>query len=353
MKRKLKSSIKIIIGILLIILIAVLIYGFNLSKIGNSTDDTEFVISSGDTIDKIINNLKEDNLIRSVLFTKIHIKLNNLSTLQAGTYKLNNSLSTIEILNILNKGKAIANDIKITFPEGITIKSIAKIIEKNTNNKQEEVYNLLKDETYIDSLIDDYWFITEDVKNSELLYPLEGYLAMNTYLFKSKDVTVKEIFNKMLDQMEIILNKYKDDIENSNFNIHELLTFSSIVQAEGNSFSTMSTLAGLFYNRLENKMAFESCPTNCYPRGIEPCTPNRVDKSYNSPYNTYLSSMAGKLPIGPISSFGEDAIKATVKPEDNDYFFVVADKNGKVYFNKTNKDHEKKISELKQKGLWF
>ncbi|MDD4624366.1 MAG: endolytic transglycosylase MltG [Bacilli bacterium] len=360
MKRKLKTPVKILLGILLLIFVIIIsfifIYNLNLSSVSDKLNNeiVEFKIEKGDSIDEIINGLKDNKIIKNISFTKLYIKLNNINNLQAGTYELDNSDNTSKIIDKLNKGLVVNKDeIKITFQEGKTIRGIAKIIENNTNNKEEDVFNLLKDNTYIDSLIEDYWFITEDVKNEELLYPLEGYLAMNTYIYKDKDVTVKEIFKKMLDYMDIILSKYKTQIETSEFSIHEILTFSSIVQSEGLNFDTMSTIAGVFYNRLEENMPFQSCATNCYPRSIEPCTPNKVDFDYDSPYNTYLSSLSGKLPIGPISSFGEDAIKATLTPNDNEYLFFLADKNGKTYFNKTYREHENTISELISKGLWF
>ncbi len=360
MKRKLKTPVKIILGLILFIFVLIVsfifIYKLNLSSVSNKSNNelVEFKIEKGDSIDKIINSLKENKIIRNTAFTKLYIKLNNINNLQAGTYELDNSNNTSTIINKLNKGLVINKDeIKITFQEGKTIRGIAKIIESNTNNKEEDVFNLLKDNSYIDSLIEEYWFINEDIKNENLLFPLEGYLAMNTYIYKDKDVTVKEIFKKMLDYMDIILSKYKTQIESSSYSIHEILTLSSIVQSEGINFETMSTIAGVFYNRLEKNMPFQSCATNCYPRGIEPCTPNKVDTDYESPYNTYLSTLSGKLPIGPISSFGEDAIKATLNPNENEYLFFLADKNGKTYFNKTNKEHENTISELISKGKWF
>jgi len=36
-----------------------------------------------------------------------------------------------------------------------------------------------------------------------------------------------------------------------------------------------------------------------------------------------------------------------------DKIFFVADKNGKVYFSKTNSEHESQIKKLKQDGLWY
>jgi len=354
MKRKLRLSIKIIITVLILILIAILVYGYNLSSVEKEENKIVFVISKGDTIDTIINNLKEKNLIRSTLFTKIHVKLNNLSNLQAGNYTLDNSKNTMEILKILHEGKVSSNeDIKITFPEGKNIRGITKIIVENTNNKEEDVYNLLKDELYIDSLIKDYWFIGNEVKNKEIYYPLEGYLSMNTYLFKNRDVTVKEIFKKMLDQTNKLLTKYKVDVLNSKFNIHELLTFASIVQSEGIDLKSMGTVAGVFYNRLEKKMAFQSCVTACYGTKEDNCIPKNVATLDKNPYNTYLSNMVGKLPIGPVSSFGEDALKAVIYPEEHDYLYFISDKNNKLYFSKTYKEHINKRNELEKKGTYF
>ena len=63
--------------------------------------------------------------------------------------------------------------------------------------------------------------------------------------------------------------------------------------------------------------------------------------------------MNGKIPVGPICMVSESSIKAILEHDDTDNLFFVADKNGKVYFSKTNAEHEKKINELKDSGLWF
>lgn len=113
------------------------------------------------------------------------------------------------------------------------MRGIAKLIKENTSNSEDDVYKKLKDEKYLNSIIEKYWFLTDDIKNSKIYYSLEGYLFPDTYRFNSKDVTVEEIFNKMLDQMEKELNKYKKQIENSKYSVHELITLASITQSEG------------------------------------------------------------------------------------------------------------------------
>ena len=72
-----------------------------------------------------------------------------------------------------------------------------------------------------------------------------------------------------------------------------------------------------------------------------------------NPYNTRGPNMEGKLPVGPICSPSEPAIMAVLKPDIEDYYYFVADKNGKTYFTKTNAEHNKKVQELKDSGMWF
>jgi len=74
--------------------------------------------------------------------------------------------------------------------------------------------------------------------------------------------------------------------------------------------------------------------------------------TYN-PYNTRGPRMEGKLPVGPISSVSKSSIEAAINPNETDYLYFVADKSGKVYFSRTNSEHNQIISELKTKGLWF
>jgi UPF0755 protein len=63
--------------------------------------------------------------------------------------------------------------------------------------------------------------------------------------------------------------------------------------------------------------------------------------------------MQGKLPISPIASIGEKSIVAALNPDETNYLFFVADKNGKIYLSETNSEHEKIINELRDKGLWL
>ena len=54
---------------------------------------------------------------------------------------------------------------------------------------------------YIDELISKYWFLTNDIKNKNIYYPLEGYLFPDTYNVM-KDTDIKDIITKMLDETD-------------------------------------------------------------------------------------------------------------------------------------------------------
>ena len=353
-----KTSKKTII-ITLIILIFILLcitpiiwYNSSLRAVSKESSKIEIQIPIGSGSSKIGTILKENNLIKSELAYKIYIKLNNVSGLQAGTYLIDKSWNVEEILEFLKTGKVMKDQVIITFVEGKNMRWIANKIEESTNNTAEDVYNVLKDEGYINDLINKYTFITSEVKNNNIYYPLEGYLFPETYYFNGKDVTVKEIFKVMLDKMESVLL----NVENkTKLTTHELLTMASIVELEGKNSSARKDIASVFYNRIEKNISLGSDVTTYYAYGIDMGERDLKKSELNSynPYNTRGPNMSGKLPVGPIASPSLSSIQAAAQPNETQYLFFVADKNGKVYFTRNNSEHEQMILKLKQQGLWF
>jgi len=249
---------KLIILILLISLIVIAFslgfyYKYQISSVSRDSEEVIVEIKSG-SISSIGDTLYENKLIKSKFIFKLYIKLNGVNNLQASTYKLNKNMSLKEIIKTLEEGNSYNPDeIRITFKEGLSIRQIAKEIEENTNNKYDDVMKLMEDDSYIDSLVNEYWFLTDDVKNSKIYYPLEGYLFPNTYAFANKEVDVKTIIEKMLKETDKQLSKYKDVINESDLSIHEIMTLASIVEKEG-KIKDFENIASTFINRLDIKM---------------------------------------------------------------------------------------------------
>ncbi len=347
-----------IIAIIICVIILVILLGYKLmfSKVSSSGEEKEITIPLGTGTSEIANILKESNIIRSKTGFKIYVKVNKVSNFQAGTYFFKPNMSLKEITEMLKSGIMYdQNETKITYLEGKNIRWLANKISEVTNNTEEDVYTLLEDEEYINSIIEKYWFITDEIKDEDIYYSLEGYLFPDTYALKNKEVTVEEIFEKMLDKMEEVLEDYKEKIENSKYSIHELLTMASIVEMESVNEEDRKGVSSVVYNRLNRNMAIQSDVTTYYAFKIdmgERDLYQREIDTYNK-YNTRGPNMEGKLPIGPISSVSKLSIEAAIEPNNTDYLFFVADKTGKVYFSKTNAEHNQIISELKTKGLWY
>ena len=70
-------------------------------------------------------------------------------------------------------------------------------------------------------------------------------------------------------------------------------------------------------------------------------------------YNTRSTCMNGKLPVSPVCNPGIDSIVASIEPTKHKYYYFVADKNGKTYFNETDSGHIKTVNKLKSEGLWI
>ena len=351
--------IKVVIAIAVIVICAIvciLWYSLQLKPVDSQNIETKIVeIPSGTSTVQIVDLLDENNLIKNTFATKVYIKLNKISKLQAGKYTLNTGMSLKEILNTISSGNVLNEEVKITFLEGKNMRWIASEIEKNTNNTQKDVYELLEDKTYIKEMVNKYWFLTDEIQNENIYYPFEGYLYPDTYTFKNKDVSVKEIFETLLNQTDKVLSKYKNQIQNSKYSVHEILTMASIVEIEGNTSEDRKGIARVFYNRISKNMSLGSDVTTYYGIKVDMGTRNLSQteiKTYN-PYNTRGPNMAGKLPVGPIASVSEEAIDAVLNPVDSNYLYFVADINGKIYFTSNYAEHQKIKADLIKQGLWY
>jgi len=360
MKEKLGNK-NLIIGIIgiavLVVIIGLIWYFSSISPVNKKNEqEIEVTIPLGSASSDIAGILKENDIIKSKLAFKIYVKLNKVSDFQAGTYYLKQSMNLKEITEMLKTGiMHDPNQLNITYIEGKNVRWLAKEIARVTNNTEEDVFNLLEDEEYINSLIEKYWFITNEVKNEDIYYPLEGYLFPDTYALENKDTEVKVIFEKMLDRMEDILNEYKQEIENNEYTVKEILTIASIIETEGLNDEGRSDVSSVIYNRLDRGMAIQSDVTTYYAVQVDMGERDLYQKeldAYN-PYNTRGPNMGGKLPIGPISSVSKNSIEAALNPSNTEYIFFVADKNGRLYFSKSNEEHNQIINSLKNQGLWF
>lgn len=339
-------------------------YTSNIKAVGGNKE-ISFEVVSGDTYNTLYTKLKKEGLIKSELAYKIYIKLNKLDSLKIGVYELNTSMDLETLLKELSTSTSYnPNVVSITFKEGINIRGVAKEIESVLGISSDEVINVINDKEYIKELINKYWFLEEDILNTKIYYPLEGYLFPSTYEVY-KDSTVKDVVEKMLNQTDKILTKYKTGIEKSGYSVHEILTLASIVELESgfgttsdsDKYSVTDLVASVFHNRVKGNWSLGSDVTTYYYLKIDDfkvsLNGNKNLYTCDNAYNTRCTSFTG-LPVGPISLSGEEAIASSINIVPSDYYYFVADCKGKVYFtkDKTGKEHRNVINKLKAEGNW-
>lgn len=350
-----KVIIGVIIGFISLILLAIISFiVYFLVGIGpvGKDENVEFKIESGTSTINIIKNLKENDLIKDQFAAKIYLFIHKNASFQAGNYELNKNMSLEEILLKFVNGDVKNDSIEITFVEGKRIPDYANTIATKLDVSEADVLKTMNDKEFLEELINKYWFITDEILNKSIYYPLEGYLYPNTYQFK-KDATAKDIIIKLIDNLGLKLEPYKEEIEKSVYTPHQLLTMASIVELEAATDDDRANVAGVFYNRINVHMTLGSDVTTYYAakkKFTDPLTMN--DLAACNAYNT-RGNCVKTLPIGPITSPNISSIKAAIEPADNEYLFFVADKTKKVYFSKTDYEQQKVIQDLKNKGLWL
>ena len=340
-----------IIGFLLII--SFVYYQYNVSPIDRSSNaDIEVVIPEGMSTDNISKTLVDKGLIRNEFFFKVYLRLNNVSSIKASTYLLKKSMSLTEIVEIMEQGSNNADAVRLTFKEGETIADYASVIADNTSITSDDFIAKTRDRDFLDSLIDEYWFLSDSILNEDIYYPLEGYLFPDTYEFSKSDLTSEDIIRTLLDEEEEKLAQYKEKLENSD--VHAIITLASIAELEGVKDEDRKLIISVFNNRLSRGMNLGSDVTTYYAfnEEMDSDLTSEMFNTYN-PYNTRSSEMAGRLPVGPICNPSISSIDAAINPTSSDYLYFVADKNRNVYFMSSASEHEEKVWELKENGDWI
>ncbi|MEK4442570.1 endolytic transglycosylase MltG [Niallia sp. FSL K6-0077] len=350
---KLVRRVVVIVALVLIMIVAVVgtsgyFYIKSALKPVNPDSDKDIVVEIpiGSGVSTISQLLEDKGLVKNAKVFKYYVKFKNESNFMAGEYHMNPSMSIQEIIDSLKTGKIMQEPVfTMTIPEGRQLKEISAIIAKKTNQKEEEVWKQLNDEAFIKGLMAKYPdLLTTEIWAKNIKYPLEGYLFPATYSYYEEKPTLEAIISVMLDKTESVVKAYETEIERDKLTVHQFLTMSSLIEEEATKNVDRKKIASVFYNRIEQGMPLQTDPTVLYALGEHKDRVYYKDLEVDSPYNTYQNV---GLPPGPIANAGTVSMEATLHPDDTDYLYFLASKDGKVYFSKSLNEH----NELKAKYI--
>lgn len=315
------GSIKVILIIIIALGMSVYFYYNSVSRhpFKKVAEEIQVLVNPGDSLYKVLDNLKEENKIRNLFIIKAYIKRNNLQTnIKPGDYIIKSDVNLNVFLSDLNQGLYNKDLIKVTIPEGYDIEKIAQTLEDK---------GIISKERFIDAI--KQYVVPEYIKEKgNRKYALEGYLFPDTYML-AKEMKAEDIINIMFNRFNGALNELREKYKIDNNKVDAIITVASMVEKEAEASSERGKVASVFYNRMKKGMKMQSCATVLYALGEHRDKLYDKDLKVDSPYNTYIID---GFPPGPIASPGMASIEAALNPEDTNYLFFVSYNDGTHFF---------------------
>ena len=286
----------------------------------------QIVITEGEGVSKATADMQDLGIIKHPMFFKLYARLGGYAgNIQPGSLTIENGMSYKDILKLMITPNRSA--ITVVIPEGYEVKQIAERLCEAGLVDSDRFYDALNNDTY------DYRFL-EGLPQRE--NRLEGYLFPATYEI-TEGMSEHDIIDLMLQAFN---NQFKDEYYNRaaemGMSVDQIITMASIIERETDTEAERAKVAGVFYNRLNTGMKFQSCATVQYILGERKPVLSIADTQIDSPYNTYI--YAG-FPPGPISNPGIACIEAALYPEETDAYYFVQGANGQHVFSTTYEEH--------------
>lgn len=219
----------------------------------------------------------------------------------------------------------------VTFPEGLTVTQIAKMLEENKVCSAKDFINEVNNPS------DEILSKLSVTNNEERIFLLEGYVFPDTYEFYKGEAPAS-VLGRFIDNFNSkITEKDKARAAELGYSIDEILAIASIIQKEAGREDQDYKVSSVIHNRLNSGTRIECDVTVNYLE--EYCKPYLADgltEEQKSNYNTYSCPA---LPKGPICNPGYTAIQAALYPEQTDYMFFVTDEDMNYYYAVTWAEH--------------
>lgn len=306
--------------------------------------EVEITIPENVTRDELTDILYQSHAIEKPEFFSLYCLLTTeMEYFSAGTYTVSTTLDYEALINELQSGPDLGEEIRITFPEGLTVVELAEILEENGLHTKDEIL-----EACNSTLFDDYDSIAAIDNSDELYYKLEGYLFPDTYDFFEND-TVESILKRFVKNYENkITDEMRADIEASGYSMHEIITMASIIQAEAANADDMYMISAVLHNRLQDGASHDIYSLDCDSTLFYPYDKSTAPEGYLSDYSTYVSlGGVNGLPAGPICNPGLEAITAAVYPSElgSTYYYFCHSSEGTPYYASTMEEHTANLAE--------
>ncbi|MGA2354246.1 MAG: endolytic transglycosylase MltG [Terriglobales bacterium] len=306
--------------------------------------NTFLLLRPGYSSRRIAIELKKAGVIRNERIFWLWHASHRKRSLKAGEYQFDREASLPQVYDRIARGDIYFH--VVTIPEGYTMFDIAKAMEEAGLGSAADFLRIAETQTQMIS----------DLAPGAT--SLEGYLFPNTYQF-TRTQTLEEMVAAMVHQFrqvaqQIVLTAGANHSPNSgsnsdpnsaaNADLARIVTMASIVEKETAVPEERPLVAGIYFNRLAQRMALDADPSVIYAEllaGTYQGSLHHADLAVNSPYNTYRFP---GLPPGPIGNPGRSSLEAALHPQTTDFLYFVADGNGHHRFARSLEEHNRNVA---------
>ena len=292
------------------------------------------VVDDENDFGSVVDQLKDNDIIKyKGLFRLFSALSGGSDKIAQGSYLVDTDMDYRAILNSLGSGSSSRVEVSVTIQEGLTVRQIFELLEKEGVSTVEKLNDMAANHDYAFSFLED---IPLGDPNR-----LEGYLFPDTYNFYMGE-DPKYVINKMLVNFDSkVDDSMRQKIADKGYTIQELLTVASMIEKETDG-TDRTTIASVIYNRLNNPGAGTTGHLNI-DATIQYVLPEGEivsEEDYytvESPYNTYLNK---GLPPGPIANPGLESIMAALNPESTNYYYYALGDDGVHHFFTSYSEHQ-------------
>lgn len=250
---------------------------------------------------------------------------------QTGRFMVNTGWSPLQLLQHLTSGKPILD--RVTIPEGLPWWEVGQRLTLAGMVRMEDFAAVIKDPQFLR-----HWGIPMNTA--------EGFLFPDTYyimrpLVLDRD-SAKSVVGRLIDNFwrrtaSLWPDHKRPGPEQAGL-VRRIVTLASIVEKETAVDEERPRVAGVYYNRLREKMPLQADPTIIY--GIGPDFSGDIKRSdLNNAANLYNTYKHAGLTPGPICSPGLACLRAAVTPENHDLLYFVARGDGSHTFSTNLREH--------------
>lgn len=297
---------------------------------GNGGAAIDITIEHGTTAADIAARLEAAGIIEDARWLRWWMRYNGTAgRIHTGQYRFQGSASVRQVAEIITEGRVLLES--VTIVEGMTRWEVAEALAAAGFGGYDEAWEATGEGALIHDL------------DPEAV-DLEGYLFPDTY-HAPRNSTAADLVGMMLDRSrQAWTAERRAALQDSGFNLREMATIASLVEAEAALAEERPLVSGVYHNRLDQRMLLQCDPTLLYALRLDGRTDRnirRADFANESPYNTYRFP---GLPPGPIGNPGEASIAAALAPATTEYLYFVGRNDGSHAFARTLREHNANVN---------